>query len=590
MVKMINKIETPKTRPSSGIADKKKKTKSKSAKESQNQTEENITYLEDKLEPPTKPQSLLFINALKKLHSEKERAQEQGKLFDDGERVLLQITGIKLPKDDRKQFLRIALPNCCVAEPRDVCLFVKDLEKGLKIDHESTLNHFNELLAAKGIDNITQVISLRELKTEYKQYEAKNSLCQKFDIFLVDERILRLVPMFLGKPFYKKKRIPVPVNLKAMDLKKEFATAINTVTLPLSHHGTCSMLQLGNTNMESLNLVDNLIRVNEVLTKRYPGGWKNIRAQHIKTETSMSIPIYVNSLPTNDVGFVDADVPKKIKRESVSGELSTIPGVHVTVTPSGHIKVVKTADPEWDDEEKDEPFIDGSEDEQDEKVVDQDKALGDKPKKRKKKNEDKGSKNKKSKKNTNSDSEDEDINESEKIYMNKVARQDAENPDGEEEEEKEEIRSDKHESDEEEQPASLEDLENESDTDNGEKMDSDDELEEQKDNESVSEDGSIHDEEDSNDDEIDEKFDDQQEIDEEDVIVDSDDDENEEGPEIANMDKHLMKKAAPVIEEEEEKIITKPKVKKITKTERRRNIKQQKKALNNEQQMKKHTK
>ena len=80
-----------------------------------------------------------------------------------------------------------------------------------------------------------------------------------------------------------------------MDLKKEVTKAINTVTLPLSHHGTCSMLQLGNTNMDSLQLVDNLIRVNEVLIKRYPGGWKNIRAQHIKTETSMSIPIYVNS-------------------------------------------------------------------------------------------------------------------------------------------------------------------------------------------------------------------------------------------------------------------------------------------------------
>merc|ERR1712179_573653 len=161
----MGKIETPKTRPSKASTEKNKK---------------------------------------KKVNSDKDKTQEQGKLFDDGERVLLQITGIKLPKDDRKQFLRIELPNCCVAEPRDVCLIVKDLEKGLKVDHESTLNHFNELLASKGVDNITQIISLRELKVEYKQYEAKNSLCQKFDVFLVDERILRLVPKFLGKPFYVK--------------------------------------------------------------------------------------------------------------------------------------------------------------------------------------------------------------------------------------------------------------------------------------------------------------------------------------------------------------------------------------------------
>ena len=99
-----------------------------------------------------------------------------------------------------------SLPHCSIPEPRDVCLIVKDLEKGLKTDHEPTLNHFNDLLSSKGIDNITQVISLRELKVEYKPYEAKNALCQKFDIFLVDERILRLVPKLLGKPFYSKKR------------------------------------------------------------------------------------------------------------------------------------------------------------------------------------------------------------------------------------------------------------------------------------------------------------------------------------------------------------------------------------------------
>ena len=92
-------------------------------------------------------------------------------------------------------------------------MIVKDLEKGLKIDHEPTLNHFNEALEEKGVDNITQVISLRELKVEYKQYEAKHSLCQKFDIFLVDERILRLVPKFLGKPFYSKKRYSNYIDL-----------------------------------------------------------------------------------------------------------------------------------------------------------------------------------------------------------------------------------------------------------------------------------------------------------------------------------------------------------------------------------------
>ena len=69
---------------------------------------------------------------------------------------------------------------------------------------------------------MSEIIPLRELKVEYKQYEAKTALCHRFDKFLVDERILRLVPKFLGKPMFKRKRFPVPVNLSAGDLGRRW--------------------------------------------------------------------------------------------------------------------------------------------------------------------------------------------------------------------------------------------------------------------------------------------------------------------------------------------------------------------------------
>ena len=47
---------------------------------------------------------------------------------------------------------------------------------------------------------------------EYKQYEAKIQLSNKFDLFLADDRIIRMVPQFLGKSFYKKKKIPLQIN------------------------------------------------------------------------------------------------------------------------------------------------------------------------------------------------------------------------------------------------------------------------------------------------------------------------------------------------------------------------------------------
>jgi ribosome biogenesis protein UTP30 len=98
------------------------------------------------------------------------------------------------------------LPHCPLPDPYEVCLFVKDLQKGIKADHEPTLQHFQALLKEHGVANIAQVIPLRELKVEYKQYESKAKLCHRFDRFLADERIVRFLPPFLGKAFYKRKR------------------------------------------------------------------------------------------------------------------------------------------------------------------------------------------------------------------------------------------------------------------------------------------------------------------------------------------------------------------------------------------------
>lgn len=106
-----------------------------------------------------------------------------------------------------------SLPHGLLPEPTDVCLIVKDLQKGLKVDHEPSANHFKDLLADKGIgaDLVSTVMPLRELKVEYKQYETKTALCHRFDAFLADDRIVKFVPKFLGKAFYRRKKFPIPV-------------------------------------------------------------------------------------------------------------------------------------------------------------------------------------------------------------------------------------------------------------------------------------------------------------------------------------------------------------------------------------------
>ncbi len=99
------------------------------------------------------------------------------------------------------------MPKPYLLDPHDVCLFVKDNEKGIRPDHEQTARDFDKMLSDKGVrDLVTEIIPLRQLKVEYKPFEAKAKLSNRFDKFLADDRILRFLPKFLGKAFYKKKR------------------------------------------------------------------------------------------------------------------------------------------------------------------------------------------------------------------------------------------------------------------------------------------------------------------------------------------------------------------------------------------------
>ena len=193
------------------------------------------------------------------------------------------------------------LPHSHLVDTKDVCVITRDLEKGLKVDHEASVNHFKELLEEKQVE-VSSVISLRELKVEYKPFEAKTALCHRHEAFLADVRIIRLLPKFLGKAFYKRKKFPIQVNLQAHDLQKEFDKAIRTVTLPAHNKGSCTQLTIGHTSMKSNHLIDNILQATEVLSKKYPGGWENIRSIHLKTETSMSIPLYMCKKSPNEIG------------------------------------------------------------------------------------------------------------------------------------------------------------------------------------------------------------------------------------------------------------------------------------------------
>ncbi|KAF7243071.1 Ribosomal L1 domain-containing protein 1 [Varanus komodoensis] len=228
-------------------------------------------------------QALLAYNAKKQKTAEKLLLNEDRNMF-------LMITVWKIPP--REQVIKIALPHGILPETSEVCLFTKD-EPGLTA--EQTENMYKKLLSQHGITNITEVIPYKTLKKEYKPFEAKRRLLGRFSLFLSDDRVRRLLPSHLGKHFYKNKKAPLSVNLKAKDLAKEINRLIQGTILPVTNKGCCYTARIGHTGMEAHKIAENVVAAAKVMAVKAPQIWKSVKIFHLKTDKSVALPIFTSA-------------------------------------------------------------------------------------------------------------------------------------------------------------------------------------------------------------------------------------------------------------------------------------------------------
>ncbi|XP_049832569.1 ribosomal L1 domain-containing protein 1-like [Schistocerca gregaria] len=267
-------------------------------------------------------------------------------LFEsEAESVHMQINSIRIPRTPTRR-IRFSLPHPLVTETSDICLFVPDLKKGPRIDHEPTVAHYRELLDQHGVKQITQVMPVRQLKDEYSQFEMRRRLCGTYDFFLADGRICGPINPLLGKEFHVKRKLPTPVNLQSKNLKKAIEKALSKTALTVTPHGDSTLVKIGHSHHSPEQLTENIMSVVEELKTRFPGGWHNIRHLSLKTSKSLRVPFYVTMKSANSVK-VPVEKPRRPKAAvAVEDELSTIPGARVVVLPSGEVIVKKEANSE----------------------------------------------------------------------------------------------------------------------------------------------------------------------------------------------------------------------------------------------------
>ncbi|XP_041363959.1 ribosomal L1 domain-containing protein 1-like [Gigantopelta aegis] len=283
----------------------------------------------------SKEQVCKAVEALRALIKQKENVKN---LLDESEKVNLQFCFKKIP-NTKNATIKIKLPNPLTQATTDVCLFAKDLNKASR-DYEPTVRHFKELLNKHGVKCVTEVIPLKSLKLEYKPFEAKRNLSNMYDLYLADERIVRLLPSFLGKNFYGRKRNPIPVNLQAKDLKKEISEAVDNSRCYITGKGSSCMVTIAHTGMTTDEIVENILASVNQLSVGIPGGPDNIKLFVIKTIASASVPLYASVGSPADIQ-VSKVRPSKVKHSSEPQEITTLFGAKVKVTSHGKVFIIK---------------------------------------------------------------------------------------------------------------------------------------------------------------------------------------------------------------------------------------------------------
>lgn len=205
---------------------------------------------------------------------------------DQDQFLYLSLALKKIPPKGRTNAHKIPLPHPLHTPPiSELCLIVDDRPN-------SSLNSQAAKDKVKSEDiPVSKVLSLSKLKSNFRPFEAKRKLCDSYDLFLADKRIVPLLPKLLGKHFYKKRKIPVPVDLSHKNWKEQIERACGSALLYL-RTGTCSVVKVGKLSMEKEQLVENVAAAIDGIVELLPKKLAGIRSLHLKLLESLALPIY----------------------------------------------------------------------------------------------------------------------------------------------------------------------------------------------------------------------------------------------------------------------------------------------------------
>lgn len=148
-----------------------------------------------------------------------------------------------------------------------------------------------DVIKEKKIKGVHKVLDLKHLKKAYPTPKSKQDLIGEFDMLIAEKSIVTELYKVLGKEVYKKRREPIPIDLRKPDLQKEILRTAKSTYMNF-HTGSCYAIRIATTAQDDKIAFENFMSAYEKIIQAVPGGETNIRSFQIKTADSVSLPVY----------------------------------------------------------------------------------------------------------------------------------------------------------------------------------------------------------------------------------------------------------------------------------------------------------
>ncbi|XP_058780383.1 putative ribosome biogenesis protein C8F11.04 isoform X2 [Vicia villosa] len=226
------------------------------------------------------------VDSLLKWHKSRSET-EKPKLFEEEDFIYLVLTLKKIPTNGRVNPHKIPIPHSLLSPSSEQCLIIDDrANKPARL----TKDEAKKKIQSESIP-ISKILKLSKLTTDYRPFEAKRKLCNSYDLFFADKTVVPLLPRLLGKQFFKKRKVPVQLDLKKKNWKEQIDRALSSALLFL-RTGTCSVLKVAKMSMERDQIVENLAAAMEGVVEVFPKKWGVVRSFHVKLLDSVALPVY----------------------------------------------------------------------------------------------------------------------------------------------------------------------------------------------------------------------------------------------------------------------------------------------------------